>query len=203
MTQPSREVVLASTSPYRRRLLERLVSKHDVVAPNVDEGAYKTQNLPPVELARVLSIAKAEAVASFYPDALIISGDQVAELDGEILSKPGTVEKAIDQLTRLSGNTHRLITAMTVRDSRTSTMRTHVETHKLTIRSLTQRQIEAYVAIDSPLNCGGSYRIESVGISLFERIEGSDPSAIEGLPLMALSRILASFDLDVLTIGHP
>lgn len=200
MTELARQVVLASTSPYRRRLLERVVPKYDAVAPNVDESTYKSQGLPAVELARVLSIAKAEAVAAYYPNALIISGDQVAEVDGEILDKPGSVENAIGQLRRLSGRSHRLITAMTVRDGLTGTMRTHIETHKLTLRSLTERQIAAYVATDAPLNCAGSYRIESLGISLFERIEGCDPTAIEGLPLMALSRMLASFDLDVLRI---
>lgn len=188
-------IVLASTSPYRRQLLQQLDIPFETHAPGVDEDAFKNQGLEPSELAKLLAQKKAEALAELFPDALIIGGDQVAEIDGECLSKPGTPEKACQQLKRLSGQAHRLWSALAVHEPKTGRTEVSLEKHTLTFRPLSDIQIEKYVALDKPLDCAGSYRIEGRGIALFSSIEGSDYTAIIGLPLIRLVSLLESFGL--------
>lgn len=181
-------LILASTSRYRRALMERLGVTFEAVAPvGVDERAVR---LPPRELAVALSRAKAESIAALSPNAIVIGSDQVACLDGDELNKPGTPEAACAQLRRLAGREHELITGLCVIDTRTGERHEHLDIHRIRIRELTDAEIADYVRRDAPLDCGGSYKIEGLGISIMDRIDGEDFTAITGLPLIALCRIL-------------
>jgi len=191
-------LVLASTSRWRGELLQRLQLPFTQVDPGVDEDPFKAKGLPPRELVTELAIAKARAVASAAPDALIIGGDQVAFLDGEVLGKPGTPERARAQLAKMAGRTHELITGTALLDGRTGAVHTALEVHRMTMRPLTAAQIAAYVARESPLDAAGSYYIESLGIALFERVQGEDFTAIVGLPLSQVVGLLAAAGVDVL-----
>jgi septum formation protein len=182
-------LVLASTSPYRKQLLDRLGLPFAQRAPLCDEEKLKEIPYPGAAgLARMLATAK---VNSLVPDCsldTIIGGDQVVEVDGKVLSKPNTAECAMNQLTELSGRSHRLATAVAVWDE--GRLSTHVDITTLTMRTLELSAIRRYVEADAPLDCAGSYRLESRGITLFERIETADYTAIIGMPLMALTSML-------------
>ena len=184
------ELILASTSPYRRALLGRLGVPFRVAAPNVDEDVYKAHGWPPHVLALELAVLKAAAVSSAHPGAHVIGSDQVADLDGVMLGKPGTVEAAVDQLRALRGRTHRLTTSVAIFGSEFEEALFHTEETLLTMRSLDDDAIRRYVEVDQPLDCAGSYKIEARGITLFERIEAKDFTAIEGLPLIGLTSML-------------
>ncbi len=193
-------IVLASTSRYRRELVERLGLHVEATAPDLDERAVE-QAMGPVpteELARMLSLRKARSLAGRFPDALIVGADQIAEVGGERLHKPGTEENARGQLRRLAGRAHRLVTAVTVLRARDLHGESIVDVHTLTMRPLSDAAIERYVAREKPLDCAGSYKIEAAGIALFERVEGVDFTAIVGLPLTALVTLLLRFGVDVL-----
>lgn len=198
-----RTLVLASTSRWRRAQLERLGLRFVVADPAVDEAEAKARFDSVPELVEHLARAKARAVASAHPDALIIGGDQSAEIDGVELGKPGTVDRAVDQLMRLQGRTHRLWTALCVLDSATGVERTHVDETALTMRPLTRARAQRYVELDDPVSCAGSYRIEATGPALFTVIEGSDPTAIEGLPLVRLCGLLRAAGMDPLDEADP
>jgi len=196
--QAPRPIVLASTSRYRRAQLERLGLVFHTADPGVDETPFKQCGLPPDQLVAELSRAKARACAAAWPHAVVIGADQCAELDGEILGKPGSVSKAVAQLRRIRGRTHRLLTGVCVLDVATNTELMHVDEHRLTMRALTDAQIRDYVDADQPLDCAGAYKVEALGIALFERIEGCDASAITGLPLMMLTSMLMRVGIDVI-----
>ena len=193
-----RPLVLASTSPHRRALLSRLAVEFTAADPPVDEAPYQERARSAETLVRTLAEAKARALVSKYPLSLIIGADQCAELDGAILGKPGTVQGAVEQLERMAGRTHRLVTGVCVLDASTGHSQVHVDIHRLTLRPLTRSQIERYVQLDEPLWCAGSYKIESLGVALFERIEGHDSTAVIGLPLMRLTQMLANAGIDML-----
>ena len=186
-------LILASTSRYRRALLERLGVPFTALAPACDEDALKDPRLAPQALAEFLAEAKAASIAVQQPEAVVIGSDQLAavEVDGRwtILGKPGTPAKALDQLALLSGRTHVLITAMVV--ARGNERWRHTDITRLTMRRLDRAELERYVAADQPLDCAGAYKLECRGIALFETIDSADASAITGLPLLALTRILA------------
>jgi septum formation protein len=181
-------LILASTSPYRRALLERLGVPFRCESPGVDEDAYKALGLPPRELAERLAAAKARALAGRFPDAAIVGGDQLACLGDAILGKPGSREAAVAQLLGLAGRSHRLITALAVWCR--GAFHAHTDVATLAMRHLTRAEAERYVEADDPTDCAGSYKLERRGIALFERIEAADHSAITGLPLIALTSIL-------------
>jgi septum formation protein len=181
-------LLLASTSPYRRKLLEQLRLPFRSIAPGVDETAIKTRVADPVELADRLARAKAEAVAVIEPDAVVIGSDQLVALDGEVLGKPGTVERAVEQLLAMAGREHQLITSVAVADRAGVEVSTNIA--RLWLRPLHADEAARYVAADRPLDCAGSYKIESLGIALFDRIEVSDQTAIVGLPLLTLCKML-------------
>lgn len=185
----SPKLVLASTSVYRRALLERLGVAFTAVAPSCDEEALKDPALSPAALAAHLAREKARSVAASWPEAFVLGSDQLVEVDGEILGKPGTAEAALGQLMRLSGRAHRLVTAFALVRS-DGWLSEHLDVHTLHMRALSRTELERYVASDRPLDCAGSYKIEAAGIALFERIEGADFTAITGLPLMALTSLL-------------
>ncbi len=181
-------LILASTSPYRRELLERLRVPFAVEAPDVDEAHLTGE--PPTERALRLAAAKAEAVAVRYPGAVVIGSDQVAAAGGLVLDKPGTVERACQQLRHLAGSQARFHTACAVRWHNTGFSVNHLDTVTVSVRDLTGEEIAAYVAREQPLNCAGSFKSEGLGIALFSRIESEDPTALVGLPLIWLSGAL-------------
>jgi septum formation protein len=173
-------------------LLERLGLDFTAVAPNVDERAVE---LPPVELSRELARRKALAVAQHYPDAVVIGSDQVPALDNLILTKPGTIDRAVAQLEMLAGRTHRLITSVCVATKDGSEI--HTDIHRLTLKTLSGSELRDYVQRDQPLDCAGSYKIESLGIALMDKIDGDDFTAITGLPLIATIRLLSQAGIHV------
>lgn len=184
-----RRLILASTSPYRRALLERLNLPFECVAPGVDESDFEA--VSPRDLALNLANAKARAVAANHPQAVVIGGDQVVAFDGEILGKPGSPEAAMAQIRRLAGHVHELVTAIAIVVPDGSW--THIDVTRLSMRALDEDEIRRYIAHDRPWDCAGSYKIESLGVALFDAVEGVDPTAIVGMPLMALARGLRRF----------
>lgn len=182
-------LILASTSPYRRALLDRLGVPFTARAPACDEEALKDPALAPQALAESLAEAKARSIADQEPRAVVIGSDQVCEVEGRILGKPGTAERAVDQLLALQGREHRLVTAMTV--IAPAAVHRHTDVTHLRMRPLDRAALERYVARDRPLDCAGAYKLEAAGICLFAGIASEDASAITGLPLLALTRILA------------
>jgi len=192
------ELILASTSPYRRQLLERLGVPFRAVSPAVDEVAIQARfnAASAAELAEHLAMAKALSISRHEPDATIIGSDQVCVCDDRILSKPGTAEAAVEQLALLAGKTHRLITAVCIWQ-RGATL-THRDVTTLTMLPISRDQIERYIAADQPLDCAGSYKLESRGIALFEAIQSADHSAITGLPLLAVAHMLRNLGYHIL-----
>ncbi|HWX67447.1 MAG TPA: Maf family nucleotide pyrophosphatase [Rhodanobacter sp.] len=181
-------IVLGSTSRYRAELLRRLLTDFEQCAPGTDETPLP--NEAPAERALRLAIAKAEAAAHGWHDALVIGSDQVAELDGLILDKPGTAERACAQLAASSGREVHFHTALCLLDTRDGHRHTHVDRTRVRFRELGTAEIARYVEREQPLDCAGSFKCEGLGISLFESIDNRDPSALIGLPLIALARLL-------------
>ena len=190
-------LVLASLSPYRRQLLARLGQPFAWQAPNIDETAQVGE--PPDRLVRRLALAKARALASTYADHLLIGSDQVAVNGGQTLGKPGDRGRAMAQLVAASGRTVQFVTSVCVLESRSGRHATEVVTCSVVFRQLSAAQIAAYVERETPFDCAGSFKAEGLGIALFERIVTTDPTALTGLPLIALTRMLADVGLDVLT----
>jgi septum formation protein len=181
-------IVLASTSRYRADLLRRLLADFEQAAPDTDETPQAGE--APAARALRLAIAKATAVADGLDDALVIGSDQVAALDGAILRKPGSVEAAREQLGASSGRVVNFHTALCLLDTRHGRSQTHVDDTRVRFRELESAEIERYVTRELPLDCAGSFKCEGLGISLFEEIDNRDPSALIGLPLIALARML-------------
>ena len=181
-------LILASTSLYRRELLMRLGIPFECLPSGIDEDKFKVDGIGPVELARTLATEKAKNMVIRHPLATIIGCDQVVDVEGRILGKPETLEAAVEQLSLLQGRSHRLVTAVCVWHE--GQIHTHVDLAALTMRPLPAEAIARYLAADQPLDCAGSYKLESRGIALFERIESDDHTAIVGLPLIALTTIL-------------
>lgn len=186
-----RQVVLASTSSYRRALLKQIGLPHEAHASGLDESPYHARVVSAHALAEELAEAKARALVDNFPKALILGSDQVAELEGEILHKPGTFERACAQLRAMSGRSLRLWTSVALVDAERGESWQHTSLHTLKIRVLTEQQIVRYIERDQPLDCAGSFKIESEGIALFEAIEGEDYTAIIGLPLMGVVSLLS------------
>jgi MAF protein len=189
-------LVLASTSPFRRDLLARLRLPFVTAAPDVDETRRPGE--PADALVQRLAEAKARAVAPAHPGALIIGSDQVACLGETILGKPGDRAGAIAQLEQASGRTVSFLTGLCLLDAAQGSCRVLCEPFRVHFRTLTHAQIEAYVDLEEPFNCAGSIRSEGLGIALFERLEGEDPAALIGLPLIRLTGLLGEAGVDVL-----
>ncbi len=192
-------LILASTSRYRRELMERLGVPFECVAPPFDEERAKAglMSLPVPERALRLAEGKALSVSALHPDALVIGSDQIASIDGEALSKPVTRERAVEQLTCLAGREHSLVTAVVVSHGASGRVESSVDQHRMVMRALSPEAIARYVDRDAPLDCAGSYRVESLGISLFERVAGDDFTAVIGLPLTRVAATLARFGVEV------
>jgi len=181
-------IVLASTSPYRRMLLERLQLPFDLARPEVDETPLNGES--PVETAERLSADKARAIATHRSDALIIGSDQVAYMDDLRFGKPGTVEKAIEQLQQMSGRTVVFHTGLAVLNTESGRLQIRGVPTQVRFRNLSDAEITRYVEREMPLDCSGSAKVESLGITLLEALSGDDPTALIGLPLIALSDML-------------
>ena len=185
---PSRPVVLGSTSRYRRELLARLHLTFDVASPEVDETPLPGE--APQALARRLALAKARAVAARHPEAAVIGSDQVADLDGEPLGKPGTHERAVLQLQRMRGRTVVFQTAVAVVCQAAGFEQLDLAAVKVRFRDLSDAEIEAYLRAEQPYDCAGSAKSEGLGIALLEAIDNDDPTALVGLPLIRTCRML-------------
>lgn len=181
-------LVLASTSTYRRMLLERFGVPFQTARPDVDETPL--ENETPPETANRLAIAKARAVAQHFPDALVIGSDQVAHIGNEIFGKPGTVERAAAQLRRMSGETVVFHTALAVLNTARDTVRSVSVPTRVRFRTLHEAEILRYIDKEMPLDCAGSAKSEGLGITLLESLSGDDPTALIGLPLIELARLL-------------
>jgi MAF protein len=187
MNVPSRRLILASISPFRKELLERLSLDFVTASPRVDET--RRGNESAVELVRRLSEAKARAIGATQR-GLIIGSDQVATLGDTILGKPGSHERAMDQLRLLSGNAVIFQTGLCLLDSENDSLQVDVVPFTVYFRELDEKQIDRYLRHDRPYNCAGSFKSEGLGITLFERMEGDDPTALIGLPLIRLTAML-------------
>jgi septum formation protein len=192
----NRPLILASTSVYRRELLARLHHPFTAVAPHVDETALTGET--PEKLALRLALAKAQAVAKQHPESIVIGSDQVADLDGEALGKPGTHARAVAQLQRMRGKTVIFQTAVSVVCQATSFAQTTLAQVKVQFRPLTDAQIEAYLLTEKPYDCAGSAKSEGLGIALLERIDNDDPTALIGLPLIRTCQMLDAAGFKVL-----
>ncbi len=190
-----RELILASTSPYRRSLLERLGIPFTAVPPQTPEDTVAGE-LPPDRALR-LAIAKAQAIASRRTDAVIIGSDQVAALGNKVLDKPGDAARCRAQLTAASGSSARFHTACAVIAPQAGIRMVHIDTTTVFFRSLTDQEIERYVERERPFDCAGGFRAEGLGISLFESIESRDPTALIGLPLIWLTCALRRADFQL------
>lgn len=189
-------LLLASTSPYRRALLARLRLPFAAQAPEVDETALPGE--PPIQQAQRLALAKAQAVAAQHPEAWVIGSDQVAELDGQAIGKPGHHAAAAAQLRAMAGRTVRFHTAVAVVRLASGFAGQALADVAVTLRPLSEAQIDRYLRLDSPYDCAGSAKVECLGIALAETITSHDPTALEGLPLIATCRLLREAGLDVL-----
>lgn len=189
------ELVLASTSPYRRELLSRLKIPFSVTSPDVDETPLPNER--PDATALRLSIAKAKAVAANHPDALIIGSDQVAMLGDLQLGKPGNHDNALKQLQMMRGQSVFFQTALCLYNSRNGRSQAKVVPFEVKFRDYDDALIERYLAKEQPYNCAGSAKAEGLGIALIERMSGDDPNALIGLPLIALIDMLRNEGFDV------
>ena len=182
-------IVLASSSAYRRQLLERLRLPFDAVAPAVDEtfGAGET----PTQIARRLALLKAEAVAARYPDAIVIGSDQVAEMNGRPIGKPLAHEAALDQLLAMQGRSVVFYTALALVRVAAGYKRVECVDTQVRFRRLPRETLDAYLHLEQPYDCAGSAKVESLGICLVESVRSNDPTALIGLPLISLTSMLA------------
>lgn len=184
----SLQFVLGSTSPFRRELLARLGLPFAVDSPDVDESRLPGES--PEALVQRLAQLKARAVAARHPEALIIGSDQVACIDGEILGKPGSHERAGEQLRLAAGKRVSFYTGLALYNAADDRMQVLCEPFQVHFRPLSTEQIERYLLAERPYNCAGSFKSEGLGITLFQRLEGDDPNALIGLPLIRLVEML-------------
>ena len=181
-------LVLASSSPHRRQLLDRLGLSYEICPPEIDERRHDGE--PPADYVARLAREKAAAVAGRFPQHLIIGSDQAAVLDGEVIGKPGDHARARQQLQRASGRSVRFLTGLSLLNSASGRQQTVVEPFTVHFRRLDEARIERYLEREQPYGCAGSFKSEGLGIALFERLEGDDPNALIGLPLIRLIGLL-------------
>ena len=194
--QKARSLVLGSTSPYRRELLQRLRIPFEVAAPDVDETPHAGET--PRGLAQRLALAKAMAVARLFPHAVVIGSDQVADLKGTPLGKPGTHEKAVAQLRQMRGQIVVFQTAVSVVCLESGFEENSLAAVKVTFRDLTDNEIENYLRAEQPYDCAGSAKSEGLGIALLAAIDSDDPTALVGLPLIRTCRMLRAAGIELL-----
>lgn len=187
---------LASTSVYRKALLEKLTPNFETAKPEVDETALPGESAQ--QLVERLAIAKAQAVAANVTDGLVIGSDQVAMFEGDILGKPHTADNAFFQLKRFSGHKVTFLTGLAVVNAKTGAVVHCVDTFHVHFRQLSDLDIQTYIKREQPLNCAGSFKSEGLGITLFEKLEGDDPNSLIGLPLIRLHQLLKLQGRDLL-----
>lgn len=192
-----RQLVLASTSPYREQLLKQLHYPFAAAAPSFEE--HIDQSVAPELLVRHLALGKAVSLKDQFPDALVIGSDQVfVDQRGRALGKPGSVEAAEAQLRQMSGRTHTFYTGLALVDNRDGSQQCDFDTFSVTLRKLSDAQIANYVRRENPVNCAGSFMIEGLGIALMEKMEGDDYNSLIGLPLIKLVTMLEQFGVRIL-----
>ncbi len=194
--QSTPQIVLASTSKYRRELLARLGLPFEVASPLVDETALPDE--APEDSARRLAEAKARAVADRFPQAIVIGSDQVAILEGTVLGKPGNHANALRQLKFMRGKEVAFHTALCVCDAASGQVLTRVVPYYVRFRDFSDAQIERYLQREQAYDCAGSARCEGLGIALIAEMRGADPNALIGLPLIALTEMLAALGVSIL-----
>ncbi len=198
MTAPVRSLVLGSTSRYRRELLARLNVPFEVAAPDVDETPLLGE--APAALAERLALAKAQAVAAKFPQAVVIGSDQVADLNGQPLGKPGSHDRAVEQLRMMRGQTVIFQTALAVVCLETGFLQQDIAAVRVVFRDLSDDEIENYLRIEQPYDCAGSAKSEGLGIALLERIDNDDPTALIGLPLIRTARMIRAAGIHLLLL---
>jgi len=192
----SQKLVLASTSPYRKKLLEAVHLTFETEKPNVDETALENETA--TQLVERLAIKKAQAVTPLYDDALIIGSDQVCFNNGQILGKPHNFENAFKQLKEAAGKSVTFYTGLALVNSKTGNIQSLTEKYTVHFRNLTDLQITDYLLKEKPYNCAGSFKSEGYGITLFARFEGKDPNSLIGLPLISMIEMLENEGFKVL-----
>jgi len=197
---PRRPLILGSTSRYRRELLERLRLPFEVASPDVDETPQAGE--APAALAARLALAKARAVAAAHPNAVVIGSDQVADLDGEPIGKPGTHERAVEQLRRMRGRSVVFHTAVAVVCEASGFAGSALAPVTVRFRDLTDVEIEHYLRTEQPYDCAGSAKCETLGIALLDAIDSDDPTALVGLPLIRTCALLRASGIDPLMAGE-
>ena len=190
------KLVLGSTSPFRKALLQRLGIDFECDSPDIDETPLKDE--PVEEMVVRLAIAKAQAISARHPNSLIIGSDQSAVLNGKKLSKPGNFENAFKQLSRASGQKITFQTGLCLLNTRTGNIQSSCVPYTVVFKELTPTMIESYLHKEEPYNCAGSFKSEALGIALFERFEGNDPNALIGLPLIELVNFLDNEGFSIL-----
>lgn len=193
-------LILASSSPFRQQLLTKLNLPFESFSPDIDESAL--ENETPSQLVKRLSEQKARVAVEHFTNGLVIGSDQVAVFNNKILGKPHNKENAVAQLSAFSGHTVRFLTGLSVFDIESNNAITKVVPFDVTFRTLTLEQIGAYCDAEQPYNCAGSFKSEGLGICLFDKLSGDDPNTLIGLPLITLTKVLAEFGVDVLTLQH-
>lgn len=190
------KLILASTSPFRKAILDKLGIKFDTFSPETDESALENES--PQQLVERLSIAKAKAIADKIPKALVIGSDQVSVINGNIVGKPHTHENAVKQLQCASGKTVTFYTGLCLYNSETEQYQSEVVPFDVVFRELSQQQIENYLRKEEPYNCAGSFKSEALGIVLFEKLMGEDPNTLMGLPLIRLVKMLENENYSII-----
>jgi len=188
-------LILASSSPYRRSLLQRLEIPFESESPDVDESQLEGET--PTDLVLRLAEIKAAAIAPAYPESLIIGSDQVAVADDEILNKPGNHENAINQLKKVSAKSIVFLTGICVINTANNNIQKDCISYTVHFRDLTEEEIERYLLLEKPYDCAGSFKSEAYGVSLMQRMEGDDPTSLIGLPLIRLSEMLRNEGLSI------
>ncbi|OZY58061.1 septum formation inhibitor Maf [Pseudomonas lundensis] len=188
-------LLLASSSVYRRQLLDRLRLPYTCSSPDIDEAHRPEESA--TELVRRLSLQKAQALASSHPEHLIIGSDQVAVLNGKIIGKPHTFDNARQQLLNASGASVSFLTGLTLLNSQTGNYQTDCVPFTVHMRSLSTQQIERYLRAEQPYDCAGSFKAEGLGVSLFQRTEGDDATSLVGLPLISLVNMLINEGISI------
>lgn len=188
-------IVLGSESKYRAELLARLGLPFDAARPDCDETPLLGEN--PHDLALRLAKTKAQSLKTDYPDHIIIGSDQVCAVNGQVLGKPGTVERAVQQLRNMRAQAVTFYTGLCVVQAKSGEMQLSVDQTVATLRDLSDAEIDRYINAELPLDCAGSFMVEKLGISLFEQVESTDPTALIGLPLISVCKSLRYFGLNV------
>lgn len=190
------DIVLASSSPYRKQLLSKILSNFRCASPDIDESKLATENFR--EMAERLSIEKAHALSEQFPNSLIIGSDQVACIDEQILRKPLNKENNLTQLKLCQGKTAYFYTGVCLLNSKTGEYQSAVENYATTFRNLNEQQLKNYIDKEQPFNCAGGFKMEGLGISLFKSIEGQDPNILIGLPLIRLVEMFENEGIQVI-----